>query len=82
MGHFGQQDMIVVATMKGGETVPGKKSENRGRTERDIDTRKGGSLTVRVRRKAVVQILQGESSKERCEKVGMGGRYPRADGTG
>ena len=44
MGHFGQQGRIVVATMKGGGAVPRKKEKNRGRTERDIYTRKGGNL--------------------------------------
>ena len=75
MGHLGQQDRIVVATMKGGETLPGKKGENRGRTERNVDTRKGGSLAMIVCRKAVVETAQGESRKERREKVSVGGRH-------
>ena len=37
MGHFGQQDRIVVDTIKGGGEVPGKKGENRGRTNRERD---------------------------------------------
>ena len=80
------QDRIVFATMKGEETVPGKKKgENRGRTERDINTRIGGSLTVIVCRNSVVQTAQEESRKERCEKVGVGGTsqsHPRGDGAG
>ena len=78
MGHFGQQDKIVIAAMKREETVQGKKGkkwENRGRSERDIDTRKEGSLTVIVCPEAVVQTAEGESRKERCEKVGVGGRH-------
>ena len=46
--------------------MPGKKGENRGRTERYIYTRKGRSLTVIVCQKAFVQTAQGESRKERC----------------
>ena len=65
-GHFGHQDRKVVATMKGRDMVPGKKGEKR----ENIYTRKGGSLTVIVCREGVVQTAQGESRKEKCEKVG------------
>ena len=33
--HFGQQERIMVATTKKGETVPKKERENRTGTERD-----------------------------------------------
>ena len=75
MGQFGQQDRMVVAIMKGEKTVPGKKWENRRRTEKNVDTRKGGSLAMIVCRKTVVETAQGESRKERCEKVYVGGRH-------
>ena len=45
--------------------MPGKKQENKGRTERDIDTRKSGSLAVIVCRKAIVQTAQGEKAGRR-----------------
>ena len=61
--------------------LPGKKGEKR----ENIYTRKGGSLTVIVCREGVVQTAQGESRKEKCEKVGMGGTSPsrpKGDGVG
>ena len=70
MGHFGQQGRTVVTTVKGGETVPGKEGKNRGRAERDIYTRKGGSLTV-----IMCQTDHGESRKEKCGSVDEGGRH-------
>ena len=57
VGYLGQQDRIVVATIKGGETLPGKKGENRERIERNVNTRKGGSLAIIVCRKAVVETV-------------------------
>ena len=50
-----------------GETAPEKKGEKRERT--------GGSLTVIMCRKGVVQTAQGESKKERCEKVAVRGSH-------
>ena len=52
----------------------GKKGENRGRTERNVNTRKG-RLAMIVCRKAVVETIQGKSRKERYEKVSVEGRH-------
>ena len=66
LGHFGQQDGMVVATMEG--QCQGKEE----RTEKEINAGKGRTLTVIICWETVIQAALGKARKERSRKLGIG----------